>query len=104
MSGLRKPEVTRGAGLGPIAGSASLSAADHAGCEGCQYRYLGTHPDWCYMFRENPGELPCAQHDDFADLRRVMSRTKLPIIMAIVAGLPNAAHDLQRAKGDSDAN
>jgi len=68
-------------------------AAQHEGCEGCQHRHLGTPSDWCYMFRTQPRELPCAQHDQFSDLRRAMARTPLPILAAITASL--------NARGDS---
>ena len=38
-------------------------------CEGCKHRAI-TDEGFCYMFREAPEILPCAQHDMYAGRRR----------------------------------
>lgn len=58
----------------PAFAAAHSSAASCEKCEGCQHRDHADRGAWCYMFAEAPEELPCSQHDKFADLRRKMGK------------------------------
>lgn len=49
-----------------------LGAESCSACDGCQWQYENSQGKWCYMFRSEPDQLPCAQHDKFKAERRVM--------------------------------
>lgn len=55
-------------------------------CAGCQWKDATRPPDaWCGMFREQPEALPCAQHDDFAAMRRIAARKPSLAYLALAA-------------------
>jgi hypothetical protein len=59
------------------------------GCAGCQWR-TDIRDEWCEMFRDEPEDLPCAQHDQFAPIREAMVKTGMAkLVIAAVVGSTN---------------
>jgi hypothetical protein len=56
-------------------------------CEGCSH---AKHQEegFCYMFEQQPEELPCGQHDKFKEVRRATGELirKHPLILAGMIG------------------
>lgn len=57
-------------------------------CEGCRH-ITNKVDEWCYMFRDAPEQLPCGQHDKYAELRRINGKlfAKNPLLFMISRGL-----------------
>ena len=55
------------------------------GCDGCRH-INNDGKDYCYMFREQPNVIPCAQHDKFKNDRKLTGRlvTEHPEILAMM--------------------
>ena len=47
-----------------------MIASEDNRCNGCKHQNDRANDDWCYMFEKRPDNLPCGQHDKFAELRR----------------------------------
>lgn len=47
-----------------------MNSMDCKACCGCKHRKC-VYKQWCYMFKENPDILPCAQHDMFKLFRKI---------------------------------
>jgi hypothetical protein len=71
---------------------ASLSAPAGSACAGCRHSGNGEGSDYCYMFRDAPENLPCGQHDKFAEERSGMGslvRRRPEILAMIIGGISN---------------
>jgi len=42
-------------------------------CEGCKH-ITNNNLEYCYMFQSAPSILPCAQHDKYAEQRKINGR------------------------------
>ena len=45
-------------------------------CNGCKHQLL-EEGGWCYMFKDKPQKVPCAQHDVYASNKLNVSSIKL---------------------------
>ena len=66
-------------------------------CNGCQHQEQ--NENWCYMFKNAPAVLPCAQHDKYAEVRKAIGRLirKNPLVlMAMIEELK----DINEPKSD----
>jgi len=48
-----------------------MNAEDHDKCKGCRHQKTDIKTQWCYMFKNPPEILPCAQHDRYALERKI---------------------------------
>lgn len=62
------------------------SAKNCSDCDGCQWQDIGDENGWCYMFEDEPENLPCSQHDKFAVDREIFELIvkKNPIILPMI--------------------
>lgn len=66
-------------------------AARCEACNGCQYQRMES-AGWCYMFRDQPADLPCGQHDKFAQERKAMGslvRKRPELLALMIMGMSN---------------
>lgn len=59
-------------------------------CDGCKYQHFEVDSGWCYMFKDRPENLPCAQHDKFEEKRKEMSsvvRNHPQILALMIMGM-----------------
>lgn len=47
-----------------------MNSSNNEKCVGCKY-ITGDNSSYCYMFETSPEILPCAQHDMYAEQRKI---------------------------------
>lgn len=50
-----------------------MNSSNYEGCKGCRH-ITNKVSEFCYMFKDRPEVLPCAQHDKYAEQRRKNGR------------------------------
>lgn len=47
-----------------------MNSSNNERCKGCKH-VTDNNNEWCYMFKDPPISLPCAQHDKYSEQRKI---------------------------------